>query len=87
MDESKRVGPAARLARGAGRHWRHSSGRHRAGDTAEAPDYDRRLEYCERKLAEVYCLMQLVCNELRVDTSPADETVPMLRVIDGGRAG
>jgi hypothetical protein len=90
------VEPAARLAQGAGRKGRHGSGRGRAGETEEAlvnagavshrdPDYDSRLEYCERKLGEVYDLMRLVCDELRVDTSPVDETVPMLRVIDGGR--
>ena len=69
--------------------------RKRAGwPAAAATDYDSRIaaleaarERSERTLAEVYGLMRLVCDELRVDTSPADETVPMLRIIDGGRAG
>ena len=94
MTDSKQAGPAARLAQSAARQRRHGSGRHRAGETADTPDYEARLAACEAaiagcdaKVGEIFGLMQLVCDELRVDTTPADETVPMLRIIDGGRAG
>jgi hypothetical protein len=55
------------------------------GPSASAhADYDARLEHCERTLAEIYALMRLVCDELSIDTSPADKTAPVLRVIQGG---
>jgi hypothetical protein len=60
-----------------------------AGETLPAPsaDFEARLGHCERTLGEIFDLMQLLCDELGVDTNPADETAPMLRVIKGGRAG
>ena len=81
------------------REWRAGRGtvlQGRHNDTVAIPEpayggrleaLERKAEDSERKLGEVFALMQLVCDELRVDTTPADETRPMLRVILGGEAG
>jgi hypothetical protein len=81
------------------REWREGAGkalpgRHRAGENAGEPSadvlaaaYEDRLTHCEKTMTEVFTLMQMVCDELHVDTRPAGETRPMLRVIPGGEAG
>jgi hypothetical protein len=88
----------AAIKAGAQREWREDAramqGRHRAGEAAPGlpgdsmpADYEERLGKQDRRIAEIFDLMQLVCTELNVDTSHADQTRPMLRVLPGGEAG
>lgn len=50
-------------------------------------DCEARLDAQDRRITKIFDLMRLVVDELGVDASPADETVPMLRLIDGGMDG
>jgi hypothetical protein len=55
-----------------------------AGDCA-CVGHDARLDACERKIDSIWNLMDMVCDELRVDTAQVTATAPMLTLVQAPR--